>query len=315
MAVVKTFTRLAFIAGTFAAGCFFARTRAEEPAAGYAMRGPHRVDVVDDVWFDASRSRTIPVRIYLPADLATRARVVIFSHGLGNSRAGYAYLGEQWASHGFASVHPEHTGAARDLEAKGLLALYRAGKDTRYQDLYARDIRFILDALPRSRVGDRVDATRVVVAGHSLGAYAVLALAGLDVHGTSYRDSRVVAGIPISMSEAFTPAAYRNISVPLLHITGSHDSSLLYGTLPRDRRLPFDSIPSPGGYLMTIAGANHSTYSDDESRRNHRAHDLMRAATTAFLDAMLNGDRAAAAWLHDGGLARFAGSDARLEIR
>lgn len=313
--VLKSVVRVAFIAGVFVAGCFWARAHADVLAIDYSRPGPHRVEVIDDLWFDASRSRPIPVRIYLPSDVSTRVPVVVFSHGLGNSRNGYRYLGEQWASHGFASVHPEHAGAAHDIEEKGLLALYRAGKDKRYWEMYAKDIRFVLDALVHSTVADRVDTTRFVVAGHSLGAYAVLALTGLRVDGVSYRDPRVIAGIPISMSEEFPAAAYREIDVPLMHITGTHDSSLVYGTLPRDRRVPFESIASGGQYLMTIAGANHSTFSDDESPRNRRAHDLIRAATTAFLYATLNRDREAAVWLRDGGLAQFARTDARLEIK
>ena len=312
IAILKPFVRIAFLLGIFVAGCYWARARADTLPPQYALRGPHGVVVIDDVWFDASRSRSVPVRIYLPSDTTAPAPVVIFSHGLGNSREGYSYLGEQWASHGFVSVHPEHVGAAHDIEQKGLLALYRAGKDTSYWEMYADDLRFVIDALPHSPIANRIDASRVVVAGHSLGAYAVLALAGLDVRGTSYCDPRVIAGIPISMSENFAPSAYRGISIPLLHITGTHDSSIVYGTLPHDRRVPFDSIDSPFQLLMTIAGANHSTYSDDESPGNRRAHDLIRASTTAFLDAMLRGDRGAEQWLRSG-LAGFAGPDAEIE--
>jgi predicted dienelactone hydrolase len=45
---------------------------------------------------DAKRSRDIPVRVYLPQDKAPAA-VVLFSHGLGGTRQGCAYLGNHWA--------------------------------------------------------------------------------------------------------------------------------------------------------------------------------------------------------------------------
>ncbi len=284
--------------------------------ADYANSGPHPVSVLREDWFDAARHRTVPVKIYYPSDASTPSPVVIFSHGLGNSREGYEYLGRQWASHGFISVHPEHVGAAHDIEKKGLIALYRAGNDHAYWRTLPDDIRFVIDHLPQSSLGARVDMQHIAVAGHSLGAYATLAEAGLIVpHERKFRDARVIAGIPISMSEDFPPAAYRDIHIPLLHITGTHDSSIFYGTLPRDRRIPFDSISGPDQFLLTIRGANHSTYSDDEAASNRRDHDLIRAATTAFLDAFLRDDPSARQWLARGGLRQLAGGDAVLEIR
>ncbi|HSP16859.1 MAG TPA: hypothetical protein VLV78_19085 [Thermoanaerobaculia bacterium] len=276
----------------------------------YARAGPFAVRVRQDEWLDAGRGRRLPVTIYEPVGAPRPLPAVIFSHGLANGRDGYSYLGRHWASHGYLCVHPEHVGAAHEVERAGLVALYRAGNDHRYWEMYPEDLRFVTDHL---RTMPGVDSSRVVVAGHSLGAYGVLAVAGLDVEGRSYRDPRVVAGIPISMSEDFEPAAYRAIAIPLLHITGTHDSSIVYGTLPHRRRMPFDSTSAADQYLLTIRGANHSTPSDDESVSNKLAHDLIRAATTAFLDAYLRRDPAAKAWLQGEGLSRFAAADARVE--
>lgn len=289
---------------------------ADEPASAYVAKGPHPVAVLRQEWLDHARNRRVPVKIYYPADATAPSPVVIFSHGLGNSREGYEYLGQHWASHGFVSVHPEHVGAAHDIEKKGLIALYHAGNDRTYWRTFPEDIRFVIDHLPQSSIGNRVDMRRVAVAGHSLGAYATFAEAGLVVpNEPSFRDARVIAGIPISMSEQFPRAAYHDINIPLLHITGTRDSSIVYKTFPHDRRVPFESIGGRDQYLLTIAGANHSTYSDDEDAHNRRAHDLIRASTTAFLDAYLDGDAAAKAWLAAGGLQRFASEDAALEMR
>jgi predicted dienelactone hydrolase len=59
---------------------------------------------------DAARSRDIPVRIYLPATNG-RSRVVLFSHGLGGSRGGSKFLGEQWAARGYVAVFVQHPGS------------------------------------------------------------------------------------------------------------------------------------------------------------------------------------------------------------
>ncbi len=277
------------------------------PRSPYASPGPYKVRIVEEDWFDASRSRTIPIRMYVPAGVANPP-IVIFSHGTANGRDGYRYLGSHWASHGFLSVHPEHVGAGRDLERKGPLATMIADDDPAMHDFYPRDLRFVIDHLIRSEA--RGPRPPIAVAGHSMGAYAVLALAGLKAGDVSYADPRVAAGIPISMSEDFPPEAYAAITIPLLHITGTNDISLVYGTLPRDRRVPFDSIRGGGDeYLVTINGSTHSTPSEEESPENRRAHDVIRASTTAFLDAYLRHDAKAAAWLASAGLRKFVDGD------
>ena len=298
----------------------------------YASPGPYHFTIVEQEWFDASRARTIPVRMYVPVGVANPP-VVVFSHGTANGRDGYSYLGSHWASHGFLSVHPEHAGAGRDLERKGPLANMVADDDPAMRDFYPRDLIFVMQELGRRSPvaglgGTRVDGSSgnaahatgdrrpvtVAVAGHSMGAYAVLALAGLRVGDVSYADPHVVAGIPISMSEDFPPETYASISIPLLHITGTNDMSLVYGTLPRHRRVPFESIRGGGDeYLVTIAGGTHSTPSEDETPENRRAHDVIRASTTAFLDAYLRHDAKAAAWLSGGGLKEFLADAATVQ--
>lgn len=281
------------------AGC----ARDSLPRSPYSSPGPYHYTIVEQDWYDATRDRTIPVRMYVPVGVANPP-IVVFSHGTANGRDGYFYLGSHWATHGFMSVHPEHVGAGRDLERRGPLANMVADDDPAMHDFYPRDLKFVIE---------RLHVPRVAVAGHSMGAYAVLALAGLNVGDTSYADPHVVAAIPMSMSEEFAADAYSSIKIPLLHITGTADMSLVYGTFPRDRRVPFDSIPGSGDdYLVTIAGATHSTPSTEEQADNRRAHDIIRASTTAFLDAYLRHDAKAAAWLAND-LKKFARDDATVE--
>jgi predicted dienelactone hydrolase len=291
-----------------------------DPAgAAYASGGSFAVDVLRDEWFDAGRNRHVPVKMYVPRGSGPFP-VVIFSHGLGNSDDGYEYLGRHWASHGMISVHPEHSGAARDLAGQGLIALYRAGFDRRLWITIPGDVSFVIDGLQRfGPLAGRVDRAHVAVAGHSLGAYAALAVAGAKVPAgpggeRSFRDPRVLAAIPLSMSEELPRSAYRDIRIPLLHMSGTSDSSLFYGTTRADRRVPFESILGAQQILVTIRGANHSTFSDADTPSNAWQHDIIRAATTAFLDAWLKDDAGARAWLEQG-LARFADGGARVETK
>jgi predicted dienelactone hydrolase len=59
--------------------------------------------VLDLVVSDRDRAREIPLRVSLPLD-GSPAPVVLFSHGLGGSREGNAYLGTHWALRGYAAV-------------------------------------------------------------------------------------------------------------------------------------------------------------------------------------------------------------------
>jgi len=65
---------------------------------------------VDLTVHDAARNRDIPVRVYLPANTAPEP-VILFSHGLGGTRTGSAFLGEHWAARGYVAVFLQHPGS------------------------------------------------------------------------------------------------------------------------------------------------------------------------------------------------------------
>ena len=121
-------------------------------------------------WIDATRNRHVPARIYAPADLTSTAPVIVFSHGLGNSKEGYSYLGEHWASHGYVSIHPDHPGADVEVTRHGLWHLYLAGFDRAFWTTLPEDDHFVIDQVVRGNLPEalrgHVDTTRIGVAGH-----------------------------------------------------------------------------------------------------------------------------------------------------
>jgi len=80
-------------------------------AQAYQSPGPLAVESANYDWHDKARGRDVPAKIYYPAAGEGNWPVIIFSHGLGGSREGYAYLGRHWASHGFVCVHLTHVGS------------------------------------------------------------------------------------------------------------------------------------------------------------------------------------------------------------
>ncbi|HMN42463.1 MAG TPA: hypothetical protein PKE29_16605 [Phycisphaerales bacterium] len=92
--------------------------------------GPMTVKTLDETWKDPARSRTIPVRIFLPTPSTPGARdapgadapsapaagpakfpVVVFSPGLGGSRINYGYFARHLASHGYIVLVLSHPGS------------------------------------------------------------------------------------------------------------------------------------------------------------------------------------------------------------
>ncbi len=298
---------------------------ADPALARFAHPGPFRVVQYDVAWFDAKRQRNVPVHIYAPESPVESMPVIIFSHGLGNSRSGYRYLGTHWASYGYLSVHPEHPGAGPDAARRGWWHLFRRGFDRRNWRNLPQDIQFVIDQLGRDEalpapLRGRVDRTHIAVSGHSLGAYAALAVGGLrvlfpDGSVVNFRDPRVRAAIPMSMSENFQLSSYREVAIPMLHMTGSRDWDPLYGTASRMRRVPFNSIDRSDQYLVVIGGANHSTFSDEERAATRPAHDVIRMTSIVFLNAYLRGDPRALAALGDGELSAALDGLGRLSTK
>ena len=319
------FFSVAIVAPVLIYSCASGREPVGATLAMFSAPGPFAVARYDVVWKDSLRKRIVTARVYAPLEDRATSPVIIFSHGLGNSSEGYSYLGQHWASHGYVSIHPEHVGADVEVTRHGLWHLYRAGFDRSVWRSVPEDIHFVIDQVSREdalpiELRRRLDLTRIGVAGHSLGAYAALAIGGLEVPMSgqgiiSFRDQRVRAAIPMSMSENLRPASYKAVSIPMLHLTGTRDSSLLYGTTQRMRRLPFEAIQRSDQYLLTLRGGNHSTFSDDESAANRAAHDLIRATTTLFWDAYLRDDSTARDALRNGRLMQAIGGAGRLEMK
>jgi dienelactone hydrolase len=262
-------------------------------------------------WQDTVRNRPVPVKIYSPATGKGPFPVIVFSHGLGGSREGYEYLGRHWASWGYVAVHVDHLGSDTAALKKGgrlIRNLREAVGDPRNAEARPLDVRFVLDRLEAlnrggSPLAHRLDLGRIGLAGHSFGAWTTLVVAGQDVGRSDAADPRIKAAVAMS-----APAPkrhdydriYRNVRIPVLHMTGTLDDSPLGETQ----------------YLVTFQGGDHMVFSG--RLLGVRAKDplfqgLVLQGTTAFWDAYLKGDVAAKAWLAQGGYAAALGKDGKLE--
>lgn len=272
----------------------------------------------DLVVLDDSRGREIPVLVSLPAG-SSAAAVVLFSHGLGGSRRGNAYLREHWTKRGYATVFMQHPGSDeavwKDEEPRRRVAAMTAAASLKNMRARVGDVGVVLDALETwnrdstSPLRGRLDPNHIGMAGHSFGARTTQAVAGQAGWATvSARDPRLEAAVIFSPSAppfGSAAAAFGSVDIPWLLMTGTEDVAPIGGVTVKDRLAVFPALPPGGKYELVFAGGPHHAFTDHSNRRlrprNPNHHRVIKAFTTAFWDAYLRGNKAAARWLEGTG--------------
>ena len=257
--------------------------------------------VEDQIWRDEARQRNVPVRLRWPAQGAPAGQaglpVLLFSHGLGGTRAGGSVWGEAWAQAGFLVVHLQHPGS--DLDAVRVAgsvvtdpsSLRRLGSA---EQLLARlkDVSFALDELGRREARAEgqwasVQAKQVGLSGHSFGAHTTLGMAGQRYPGFEGMDEpRLAAFMAFSPSMPATSdaaRAFERITRPTLCLTGTRDSDVAgTGATPRQRMAVFAALPTGAKSQLVLKDADHMTFA---GQAGVAIEVIPRAAVTRELQA------------------------------
>ncbi|HEX7833070.1 MAG TPA: acetylxylan esterase, partial [Thermoanaerobaculia bacterium] len=169
---------LVMIVTLFSFGCCTSLPRLDAKRVAFPAPAAQSERIVEtsEVFRDDKRQRDVPVKFYAPANATSRLPVVVFSHGIGENRDSYAYLGRALANAGFLAIHITHAGTDRAVLERGYRHLYRAVKQKENWVARPLDVSFVLD-----RIASRsdVDMDRIAIAGHSAGAFTAFAIAGL----------------------------------------------------------------------------------------------------------------------------------------
>jgi predicted dienelactone hydrolase len=289
---------------------------AYDPLAPLALPGGFKPATLDLTVYDQDRERDIPLRVYLPSTKAP-APVVLFSHGLGGSREGSAFLGEHWAARGYVAVFLQHPGS--DTSAwqdkpigQRMAGLVEAANLENFL-LRVKDVPVVLDQLERwnrtkkHALAGRLDLKHIGMSGHSFGAITTQAVSGQTIArgSVSFTDPRIKAAIAFSPSKPHRgdpSRAFGHVEIPWMLMTGTKDVAPI-GDIDVEARLAvFPALPPGGKYELVLFGAEHSVFTDralpgDREPRNPNHHRAILALSTAFWDAWLRGDAAARAWL------------------
>jgi len=285
-----------------------------------ALPNDAKPEVLDLTVRGKPSARDVPVRVYLPAE-RTPAPVVLFSHGLGGSREGNAYLGQHWAARGYVVVFTQHPGSDASVwkdkpPAARLAALKRAANAQNFLRR-VKDIHLVLDQLElwntnqASPLAGRLDLKRIGMSGHSFGAMTTQAVSGqhFQFGNALGADPRIKAAIMFSPSNprrGDPKQAFGSVSIPWMLMTGTKDVAPIGDATVASRLAVFPALPPGGKYELVLDRAEHSAFSDrplpgDTEKRNPNHHRVILALSTAFWDAYLQGDAAAKVWLDGNG--------------
>ncbi|MEH2371530.1 alpha/beta hydrolase [Nostoc sp.] len=150
---------------------------------------------------DVSRSRRLPVDIYVPAtqnsqltthnSLSPPFPLIVISHGVASDRSTFVYLAQHLASYGFAVAVLEHPGSNAQRFQQYFAGL--AGPPDAAEFINRPlDIKYLLDELERLEKSDptlqgKLNFEQVGAIGQSLGGYTVLTLAGAKINFNQLR--------------------------------------------------------------------------------------------------------------------------------
>jgi predicted dienelactone hydrolase len=219
--------------------------------------------------------------------------VIVFSHGFHGCATQSKFLMRAFAQAGYFVVAPNHhdatcEGGSASWFAKSVIPFQDAAQwdDTSYRDR-RDDIAHLIDALPADeRFRDRVDMTRLGLAGHSLGGYTVLGLAGA---WPSWKLKGVKA--VLALSPYTQPYGVHDtlggLAAPVMYQGGTLD----FGITPELHKSmgSYDRSPAPK-YYVEFEGAGHFAWTDLRST----FHESVDAYSVAFMDRYVKGAPAAA---------------------
>jgi len=318
-----------------------AGTEARAADPDYGAAGPFAVRQIDETWTDAARQREVPLRWRIPASDGRRP-AILFSHGLGGSRAGGAEWGDHWARSGFAVIHVQHPGSDealwKDKPVGERMANLRAGANLKQFLARSADIKFVVAELSRRQAaGDplaaRVDLGRMGMSGHSFGAVTTLylggqkpATAGAEHLAADLAEPRFKAFLAFSpqASSGDAQPQFLGFTRPALLVTGTLDGQPFpgLGASPEQRLVPFEVMAALGNkFLLVLDQADHMYFNGTPGLRDigaagrgsidfaaveRRGYRLIKAISTAYWLAYLSDDAGARRWLTGGEAAALA---------
>jgi predicted dienelactone hydrolase len=192
----------------------------------------------------------------------SRVPLVVFSHGYTGCGLQSVAFTEELARHGYVVAAPDHrdalfchiaTGPAERMQPEPSVFRPQAWTEASFADRRA-DIAAVIDALLQSPLfGPVIDPQKIGAAGHSLGGYTVVGMAGGWPNWTDRRIRAVLAMSPYVMPFQ-VQHTLGGVKVPLMYQGGTLDIGITpFLTGARGAY----ANANPPAYLVVLKGAAH----------------------------------------------------------
>jgi len=302
---------------------------------------PYPVRMVRGELTDSIRgNRVVPLKMYYPQEESLRdIPLIVWSHGLGGSIDGAAFVSRFLCARGYVVLHVQHKGTDSGLwEGKPghpwdiikAMEIPRSASLARFMD-----VPFVLDNLEEwlfqfEDINGRIDLKNIGMSGHSFGAMTTQVMLGQqfpDEQGIlqDYSDPRFKAGILYSPVPAFhltgelPDRIYGSIDRPVFHMTGTDDSSPVEGFDYTRRLAVYEYSHKAEKMLVILNDGDHMIYNGSRGKLgqnpNRDKHEtIIKIAALAYWDAKLKVDKAAKEWLTGGGFATYLNGNGTFKV-
>ena len=275
--------------------------------------GPYETRSIDELTLnDAVQDRDVTLRLLYP-DGNGPFPVVVYSTGAFCWPQMYDRVTTHWVSHGYVVLAPNHLDSPNNAEPP------RPDQFANLLPSRMRDVSFIVDELDqigqRAGIQGKIDEERIAIGGHSFGAVIAMIKTGLPLKdeykgswGDTY-DARFQAAVLMSAPgpgmEQMAANAHRGLRKPLMATGGTNDVGRVDpGDYPREdwRRVAYQLAPPGDKYSVIVKDADHYLGGlicnpERGGKPDPDAVGIVRAMTTAFLDAYIKDDAAALKFL------------------
>ena len=272
--------------------------------------------------------RPLELRVTYPKEQG-KYPLIVFSHGLRGSMNTYDPLILTWVSHGYVCIQPNHSDSLLYFKGNARAAFQINASTFTNWSQRPQEMSSVIDRLSEIEkqvpgLAENVDTSKIGMGGHSYGAHTSSLLAGARPRtGQSFKEKRAKAILLISpqgQGNGFDADAWKDMTGPILEITGSEDVSIV-PTTPQLRRMPFDRSPAGDKYLLWIEGAHHGM-GGISGRWFPTAGDAdpvqlktVQTTTLMYWDAYLKGDQKAKTFLLSDTVKELSNGAAHMERR
>jgi predicted dienelactone hydrolase len=242
---------------------------------------------------DKAQIADLAVSIWRPSPETKKPLpLVIFSHGFHGSSTQSKFLMKALADAGYLVIAPNHKDALRrggqmngTFKPEVSFAKPEEWTDASYRDR-GDDIKRLIKALKTDQTWSKeIDWAKVGLAGHSLGGYTVLGLAGA---WPSWKDRDVKAVLALSpyCAPFVQKKTLGGIGIPVMYQGGTRDMGITPSVMRPGGA--YDQTSGPA-YFIDFDGAGHFGWTD----LRPDFEESIDYYAVAFFDKYLKGDRAA----------------------